>query len=256
VALSEQKAYDTIRSSIASGDYPGGTHLRAADLGAQIGVSRTPVREALRRLHAEGLVEIHVHRGAFVIDITPDDIDEVFDLRSVLESHAAYLAARRLQPGDIDRLGAATDRMEACVAGAARDLAGLTRANDEFHRTIIAAAANRRLAAMTAGVVQISWVARTFSIYSDGDLARSVSHHREMIEAFRIGDADWAASVMRSHVRAAYHVFKPSIATSQAARPDGACPGERPGGRPGACPGAARSQTSPTPPDPSKGNDL
>lgn len=219
MALSEQKAYEAIRSSIASGDYPGGMHLRAADLAARIGVSRTPVREALRRLHAEGLVEILVHRGAFVTDTTQEDVDEVFDLRAVLESHAAYLAARCLQREDVDQLDAATDRMEACATARSRDLPGLTRANDEFHRAIIAAAANRRLAAMTASVVEISWVARTFSIYSEGDLSRSVSHHREMIEAFRARDAEWAASVMRSHIRAAYHVFRSSMASRRPDRP-------------------------------------
>ena len=207
-ALSEQKAYEAIREGITSGTYPGGRHLRAADLAAQLGVSRTPVREALRRLHAEGLVEVLANRGAFVTEITSRDIDEVFELRVMLESHAAELSAPRFTPAEVVDLVTMTDRMETAVAGPARDLQGLTRANEAFHSTIVRAAANRRLGALIAGVVELSWVSLTFSVYSDADLARSIAHHREMIDAFRAQDAMWAGATMRSHIRAAWHVLR------------------------------------------------
>jgi DNA-binding GntR family transcriptional regulator len=176
-----------------------------------LGISRTPVREALRRLHAEGLVEFFANRGAFVAGSSSADADEVFDLRVVLESHAAGLAARRLGAHQIDRLTAWTDAMDRCAHGPTRNPADLTHANDAFHSEIISAAANRRLAMMIASVVEMSWIARTFSIYSDADLAASITHHREMIKAFTLGDEVWAAAIMRGHIRAAYHVFRASF---------------------------------------------
>ena len=186
--------------------------MRAGDLATQLGISRTPVREALRRLHAEGMVDFFANRGAFVAGSSPRDVDEVFDLRMVLESHAAELSARRLTDPQIAQLTVWTDEMERCTAAPTRNSAGLTRANDAFHAAIISAAANRRLSAMIASVVEMSWVARTFNIYSDADLASSIAHHREMIRAFEVRDGVWAAAVMRSHIRSAYHVFASSIA--------------------------------------------
>jgi DNA-binding GntR family transcriptional regulator len=214
VAASEQKAYEAIRRGISAGVYPSGGHLRAGDLATQLGISRTPVREALRRLHAEGMVDFFANRGAFVAGSSPQDVDEVFDLRVVLESHAAELSARRFTDVQIADLAVWTDEMERCATAPARDSAGLTRANDAFHAAIISAAANRRLSAMIASVVELSWVARTFSTYSDADLAASLAHHREMIRAFTVRDGVWAAAVMRGHIRSAYHVF----ASSDAAR--------------------------------------
>lgn len=207
MAGSQQRAYDTIRSGITSGSYPSGLHLRAADLADRIGISRTPVREALRRLHAEGLVEFVPNRGAFVSGLSETDVAEVFDLRVVLEGHAAELAAKRLTRDQRAELGAATDEMERCVERG-RDLHGITHANDRFHSLIIAAAASRRLSATIASVVEMSLIARTFTIFTDAQLRRSVSHHRELITAFEARDGTWAAAIMSSHIRAAYNVYR------------------------------------------------
>jgi DNA-binding GntR family transcriptional regulator len=207
MAASEQKAYEMIRQAIVAGTHAAGEHLRAASLAEQLGVSRTPVREALRRLHAEGLVEFFPHRGAFVAGWSHEDAAEVFDLRLVLESHAAARAAKRLVPEQITLLTGLTDRMERHATGSERDIAAVTEANNAFHGLIIAAAANRRLAAMTAGVIEIALVARTFNYYSDVAFTRSIAHHRELIAAFHARDEAWAAAVMTSHIRAAYHVF-------------------------------------------------
>jgi DNA-binding GntR family transcriptional regulator len=217
MAASEQRAYETIRSGITAGIYPSGLHLRSADLATRLGISRTPVREALRRLHAEGLVEFFANRGAFVAGSSPQDVDEVFNLRVVLESYAAELSARRFTEEQISQLAVWTEEMESCASRPTRDTAGLTHANDSFHAAIISTAANRRLSAMIASVVEMSWVARTFSIYSDADLAASITHHREMIKAFSVRDEVWAAALMRGHIRAAYHVFRSSVSSCSCA---------------------------------------
>ncbi len=219
MAASEQKAYEAIRGGISAGLYPSGRHLRAGHLAAQLGISRTPVREALRRLHAEGLVEFFAHRGAFVAGRSPRDVDEVFDLRVVLESYAAEVSAQRLTEAQIAQLAGWTNDMERSAARPRRDTLGLTSANDSFHSAIISSAANQRLSAMIASVIEMSWVARTFSIYSDADLAASINHHREMIKAFSVRDGVWAAALMRSHIRAAYHVFAASLIAPKVSEP-------------------------------------
>lgn len=209
------KAYSAIRSGIVTGAFVAGSHLRAADLADHLGLSRTPIREALRRLHAEGLVDFFANRGAFVAGSSPRDVDEVFDLRVVLEGHAAELSAQRFTAAQVAELAGWTDEMDRSVAAPSRDSAGLTRANHAFHNAIISTASNQRLAAMIASVVEISWVSRTFSIYSDADLAASIAHHREMIRAFSVRDGVWAAAIMRAHIRAAYHVFVQSHTPSR-----------------------------------------
>jgi DNA-binding GntR family transcriptional regulator len=221
MAASEQKAYEAIRNAITAGDFGTGKHLRARELADLLGISRTPVREALRRLHAEGLVEFFENRGAFVTGWSTQDAEEVFDLRAVLESHAAAVAAEKLGAAHIEKLAAWTDTMEAHASGSERDIAVVTYANRDFHNLIVAATASRRLSAVIASVVEMALVSRTFSFYSPTDFARSIAHHRELIEAFKARDRVWAAAVMNSHIRAAYHVFTASLVeTADPAAPE------------------------------------
>ncbi|MGA0594685.1 GntR family transcriptional regulator [Enterovirga sp. CN4-39] len=215
MAAAIQQAYEAIRGAIASGTYGPGQHLRAAEVADRLGISRTPVREALRRLSAEGLVEFFANRGAYVTHWSQSDVEEVFALRTVLEAHAAEVAAARLTPAALEELERYATEMEGVVgSGPDRDLAELARRNGEFHRIIITAAANQRLSAMISSVVEMALVTRTFHVYSDEDLARSMTHHRELIAAFRGRDSVWAGSVMRSHIRAAHHVFISSLRRS------------------------------------------
>jgi len=209
----QKKAYDAIKQAIFTGEFDSGAHLRSATLADRIGVSRTPVREALQRLHAEGLVDIVENRGAFVANYAREDAAEVFDLRTVLESQASALAAQKLMTPQIDELSRLTDRMERHATGKRRDIAVVTAANKNFHSLIIAAAESRRLSAVISSIVEIALVSRTFHSYSNESFARSIAHHREMIAAFRVRDETWAASIMTSHIRAAYHVFLTTVPT-------------------------------------------
>lgn len=214
--VASEQAYEAIRKCITSGTYASGSHLRAADLAQNLGISRTPVREALRRLSSEGLVDFFANRGAYVTDWSREDAEEVFAMRTVLESHAAGLSATRLTPAQIDDLHRSTRRMEEIARSPAkRDLDVLAGHNSDFHRLIISAAANKRLAALIASVVEMALITRTFRIFSRDDFARSVAHHDEMIAAFKARDGIWAESVMRSHIRAAHHVFVGAVETDR-----------------------------------------
>jgi len=211
-----EKAYRAIRAGIADGTYPSNAHITAGELALKLGVSRTPVREALRRLHAEGLINFVANHGAYVTSWTRTDIDEVFELRSALESYAAERAARRLSPEQLAELNQLARRMEQLSTRKSEGhLDRIAEANSRFHRVIVEAAANRRLAAMVAGVVEMPLVVRTFSVYSEKDLQRSMAHHRELLDAFASRDGRWAASVMCSHIQAAHSAYTAATTPAQ-----------------------------------------
>lgn len=202
-SASEQAAA-RLRGAIRSGEYAPGDRLGEVELAATLGVSRTPIREALRLLEAQGLVEILPNRGARVVRWSVEDLEEIYDLRSTLESHAAFRAATRVRPEVLGRLFALCSAMEDAVAdGSSEDLVRLSELNNQFHGEIITAADSPRLSAILASLVQVSLVARTFAQYSADELARSMHHHREIATALEARAAEWAAAVMRTHVLAA-----------------------------------------------------
>jgi len=201
---SVESAYLAIRAGIVAGTYASGQHLTGETLAAAIGVSRTPVREALRRLDAEGLVRVVPNQGAFVTGFTPSDIAQMFALRAVLESYACELATPRLTEAQIDRIAELADRTHSlAIDRPDPNASGIAQANSELHQTIVTAAGNARLATMIASVTELPLVMRTLRIYSQEDLLRSAGHHRELAVAFRARDALWSAAVMRSHLLAA-----------------------------------------------------
>jgi DNA-binding GntR family transcriptional regulator len=199
---SAEDAYRAIRDQILRGERAGGEWLREGDLAASLGVSRTPVREALRRLDAEGLVRHERNRGVQVASWSLDDLDEIFGLRSVLEPWGSALAATS-GLADLDRLRQLADAMDTAARGARPDLDEITRLNNEFHRAILTASGHRRLTQLVSSVVEVPLVWRTFSHYSPEAMRRSLAHHHEIVDALAAQDAAWAESVMRSHVRAA-----------------------------------------------------
>lgn len=202
------RVYARLRADILEGVHPPGARLGEAELAEATGSSRTPVREALRRLEVEGLVEVLPHRGARVPDWTPEDLEEIYDLRMLLESAAARRAATRVTIADADRMDELCRLMEAAVEpGAGQDLDRVAELNAEFHDIVRAAAASGRLVSMLNAVVQLPLVMRTFHRYSPADLARSSAHHRELAAALRARDGTWAESVMRAHVLAAKAVL-------------------------------------------------
>ena len=205
MAKAAELAYQAIRDGIIEGRFRAGARLREEEIAEATGVSRTPVREALRRLDAEGLVEFLPNRGAHVASWSSEELEQIFDLRALLEGYGAKLAAPRATAEVIAELESLADRMEATARrtsdpGAVDEVSTL---NNAFHRVILQTAGNDRLAALLSSLVELSLVHRTFRRYSPEALARSMAHHRELIDALRAGDGPWAESVMTSHVLAA-----------------------------------------------------
>lgn len=203
-----ERAYDVIRESIVSGRFGPGSRLKEEELTELCEVSRTPVREALRRLAVEGLVSVTPNAGAQVNIISPSELEEIYVLRAMLEAHAAERAAVALTPQAIERLQILACQMERTVLEPPdvinRDF---TPANSEFHKIILDAAKSPRLSAMASLVVELPLILRTLSRYSVEDRQRSMAHHRELIDAFMVKDGAWAASVMKTHIRAAFQAL-------------------------------------------------
>ena len=203
MAAAVEQAYATIRDGIVSGAYRPGAHLTAQGLATASGISRTPVREAMRRLHSEGLIQFIPHRGAFVTHLDDRDVFKIYDLRVVLEGFAAETAASEATPSQIEGLEALTfEMLEAIEHPPSPDVDRITRINTAFHKLVFAAADNARLEAALASIVEVPLQLRTFRRYGPAEFMRSVNQQVELVEALRARDGIWARSVMVSHILA------------------------------------------------------
>jgi DNA-binding GntR family transcriptional regulator len=198
---SAERALATLRDAIMGGDLAPGARLGEVELADRLGVSRTPVREALSRLAAEGLVEIVPNRGARVVTWTVAELEGVFDLRSVLEPQLTAHAVPNAAPADIDVLDALARRMhEVGTTGPGQDLDALVPLNRAFHDRLVALAAHPALATALAAAIHPPIVRRNFLTYDEASLRRSLAHHSEIVAALRAGDPEWARAVMTSHI--------------------------------------------------------
>lgn len=196
-------AYETIRDGIRNGTYPPGSHLTAQALAEASGFSRTPVREAMRRLHAEALIQFIPNRGAFVATWSRREIEQIYDLRILLESFAAGEAALHISDEQLTRLREIAQQMHATTQKDAPDVEKVTELNDEFHKLVLDASGNVRLRNLLGSIVEIPLVLNTFRSYSLGQIRRSSAQHLELTDAFAARDPDWAAAIMTAHIRSA-----------------------------------------------------
>ena len=216
MAAAVEKAYVAIRDGIVRGDFSPGSHLTAQDLASATGLSRTPVREAMRRLHAEGLIKFIPHRGAFVRTLDEIEVVKVYDLIVLLESLAASGCAKNATPQQIAELDSLVQQMEEQVLSekTAPEVADL---NHRFHRLIVTAADNSWLESAFSTIVEVPQLLNTFRSYHVDELQRSQAQHVELVMAFKARDANWAHSIMTSHVMAARHVLVREINAGNAA---------------------------------------
>lgn len=214
------KAYDEIRKALLGGKFGIGARLKENDLATAIGVSRTPIREALRRLNAEGLIEFSANHRAAVAQWTGESIDDLFRLRASLESHAAALAAERISDLGIDQMSVFADKMENTSADKRNiDFDQISQLNSQFHKIILETAGSNRLKILMAGLIETTIVLRTYHRYSVAELSRSFGHHRELIAAFKAHDPEWARSVMTSHILAARASYMRANSDRNSAKP-------------------------------------
>jgi DNA-binding GntR family transcriptional regulator len=191
---------DAIQRAILTGALAPGERLRAEALAHRFGTSRTPVREALLSLEAEGLVEIAPHKGAVVRPFDAAGLVELYELRAVIEPYAAARAAERIGPSALAALDDNCRRAAACGGADARAVQQQIALNEEFHRIVVEAAESQRLEVAMRAVAGIPRVFRTVFWRDDLQRTQSLFCHRELVRALRARQAGLAEAVMRMHV--------------------------------------------------------
>lgn len=202
-AITDQ-AYSAIRADIVSGALEEGERLTEERLSNALGFSRTPVREALRRLIIEGFIERQSGYDTRVARFPVDEMEQIFHIRQLLEAYAAERAAHHATEEEIARLMDHSDTIlrhspPTCTA----DYEVISQANQGFHQTVVQAARSPRLLAVMSVAFDVGMVTRTYRLYSEEELMRSARHHREIAEAIAARAPEWAAAAMQTHIRAA-----------------------------------------------------
>jgi DNA-binding GntR family transcriptional regulator len=191
-------ATELIREAIIDGRLEPGRRLKEEELARELGISRTPVREALLMLQAEGLVVATPNRGAIVRVHTPEDLDDLYQLRALLEGYAARRAAMRISDEGVEELRLSCQRFEALSPE--DDLRGLVRENLFFHNAILDIAGSARLAAMVRKVIELPLVYKSYIWYSPDQKRISVHYHGQIVKSLATRDADRAELIMKEHV--------------------------------------------------------
>lgn len=228
MSKASSKAYQAIREKILSGEFAPGARLTEEELADVCEVSRTPIRDALRALAAEYYVTIIPNHGTFVSKWSREDIEDIFQLRAMLEGYAARRAARRATADQLDVLRQQCNVIDVAIRrGAGPDIDSFLAANRRFHQTIMDAAGSERLSMMISRLIQQPVVDRTARSYDEADLKRSNRHHFELLDAISAGAGEWAESVMRAHILAAFDIFRREYEKLSATEQDAPQPGPK-----------------------------
>jgi DNA-binding GntR family transcriptional regulator len=195
-----EAAHARLRAMILDNLLPPGTQRLEAELAVELGLSRTPVREAMLRLQGDGLVAVTPRHGMRVLPVSAADMREIYDVLESLEPKAAELLARRSLPGSqLKPLHQACEAMEAALA--AGDRPAWAAADEAFHRDLLALCGNRRLAAMVMQLWDQSHRARMLTLNLRPLPAASTAEHRAITDAIAAGDGDRARETFRLHRR-------------------------------------------------------
>jgi DNA-binding GntR family transcriptional regulator len=189
-----------LREAILAGSLPPGARLRAEPLAERLRTSRTPVREALILLAREGLVDIEPRRGAIVRSFDAADLADLYDVRALIEPHAASRAATRIGPDELARLRAICTAAEARGADDDAAVEDQVALNEEFHAIVVTAAGSPRLEAALRAVAGIPRAFRAAFWHDDGQREQSLFCHRQIVHALEHRRPRLAEAVMRMHI--------------------------------------------------------
>lgn len=196
VPLRDQ-VHDELQARISDGRLRPGDRIFEQELAIEFGVSRVPVREAIRMLQSAGMVEVRPRRrGVFVRSLDRQQLEELFDVREALEALAAKLAAERSDSADVEQLGELTTRAREALDSADTD--AMSEANTGFHDTLVGMSRNELLASMLEPLH--GRLAALFRLNLEPE--RVCAEHEELYAAIAAGDADRASELARRHVRA------------------------------------------------------
>lgn len=197
VALYQEVA-ERLRQRIFNHEILPGSWIDEQKIAEEYGISRTPMREALKVLAAEGLVELKPRRGCYVTEISRKDLEEVFSLLALLEGHATAEACRRATPLEIERLGEIHAELE--KSAKENRLEEFFDSNQRFHRAILDVAGNRWLLSVIQDLRKVMKLSRLHSLSREGRIGQALNEHRKIIEAIKSGDPQSASRAMHDHL--------------------------------------------------------
>ncbi len=202
MSAAAESAYQLIRCKIFEGEFAAGQRLKESELSAVCNVSRTPVREALRKLATDGLVEITPHSGAIVAEWNRADIRDLYAVRHQLEALAATWAAERRSEAQLSKMkDLAGANMRLVEQGDARHVErAVAQINNELHHLIIEAANSRALSAAVSQVTEAPLMLRTFRKYDQARMRRSAEDHVQLVSAIESRDGELAGNIMKVHI--------------------------------------------------------
>ena len=208
------QVYQILRSDICSGKYEPGFWLQEQELAAELGVSRSPVREALRQLVADGLVIEVPNKGVFVKEFSLRDIDEIFDMRVMLESYGIQKSRRNLTAIRRQRFFELLEDLEkSCAAG---DMERYVQADEELHIRIVELGDNSLVESTYDRVRSMNQQFRVLSLASHQRFDESMVEHRKLIHALVVGDVATAEETVRVHLELARRTIKEQLIRQQA----------------------------------------
>ncbi len=201
-------AYETVRSWILNGQFEPGQRLVEEELARNVGVSRTSIRDCVRRLAADGLVRSEANRGTFVLQLGTAEVDEVFQLRALLEGQGASLAAQQSDLAYCDELAVTARQIDELLEGPrvaeAELYARFQSLNTHFHLTLVGASHSPRLETMARSLIELPLVTlKQHAWPGEVSVRRSNAQHWEIIDALRAGDAVLARLCIQSHILSA-----------------------------------------------------
>lgn len=207
MVTARRRAYNGIRHAIIFGHFPPGQQLKEEELSARFDVSRTPVRQAIRQLADEGLVQVGTNKRSYVTDISHLQAEEAFDLLAYLEGYAARLAAQRITPDELARLRVLHEELRVISSGERDEDYPYLEKNSEFHSIIHEASRNQILLALLKRVSDLPYAMylKFRKKTEDGD---AIGQHERILVALETGDQTAAELHMRVHIESIRNLYR------------------------------------------------
>lgn len=203
---SSQRAVQDLRGKIFAGELPAGSDHLESELATRLGMSRTPIREAVLILEGQGLLELRPRKGVRILPVSPEDMAEIYDVLTELESLAAERAALAGHaPSDLRELARAIDDMDTAIAAA--DLDAWARADDRFHTELVRLGQNGRIVAIVNMMSDQVRRARSMTLFMRPLPVQSNEDHRRVFQAIQRGDGKTARVTHRDHRRQAKQII-------------------------------------------------
>ena len=205
--------FESLREAIINGHLKPGERLMEIQLADEMGVSRTPVREAIRKLELEGFVVMIPRKGAYVAGISLKDIADVFEIRAALESLAAALAAERITEDELEALERSLVKVAECTE--ANDLDSLITVDTDFHDILYKASRNDRLVQIVSNLREQIQRFRMSSLSHPGRMKDALEEHRKLVEALSERNVELARTLAREHIENAENSMLDVIRTKE-----------------------------------------